>query len=195
MAARHTAHMLDLPEPPDQWIASNFSVPFARHMELLFPHNTEEATRHYMEYYHSRVKELGGLFDDVTEMLEALKIRGYLVALLSDKRRMYGEGELDSVGIRHLFDYVLFLGDGRAYKPNPQGLEQVMDALSVTKGNVLYVGDSHVDMQCARRAGTSGGAALWGAVNVEAVLKEAPDFVWHSVTEVLTTLTPEMTEH
>ena len=168
-AAQYAAGVLDLPVPSESWIASNFSVPFARHLELMFADGTREATSHYLEYYHSRVKELASLFEGVPETLEALKGNRYLVALLSDKRQVYGSQELEFSGIAGLFDHVLFLDDGRATKPDPQGLLQVMSAVSVTKEDVLFVGDSHVDVQCARRTGVTSAAALWGSVNVEAL--------------------------
>ena len=170
MAAQHAEHVVEIPEPSPELIASNFSVPFARHLELLFPKHTAEATRHYLSYYHSRVNVLASLFDGVPEMLASLRRSGCFVALLSDKRHVYGTAELQSAGIGDLFDYVLFLDDGRAYKPDPQGLRQVVDALSVEKGDSLYVGDSHVDVACARSAGVASAAALWGSVGVDAVL-------------------------
>ena len=190
MALQRAASLLDLPTPSKEYLASIFSVPFATGMEMLFGEKTQDATKLYMESYHSRVRELGHLFEGVREMLEALKGSGYLLALLSDKREVHGNRELKSTGIDGLFDHVLFLSDGRAYKPNPQGLYQVMDALSVKKEELLYVGDSHVDVQCARRTGVAGAAALWGSVNIEAVLKEGPDYVWHTVSDVLITLAP-----
>ena len=188
-AAQYAADAVDLPPPSADWIAANFSVPFARHLELLFPHNTREATRHYLKFYHSRVKDMGALFDGVLETLKSLKDSGYLIALLSDKHQVYGSQELKATGISNLFDCVLFLDGGRAYKPNPQGLRQIMDALSVEKEEVVYVGDSHVDIQCAQRTGATSAAALWGSVNVEAVLKEKPDYALHSVQEVQEILT------
>ncbi len=185
MAAQYAADVLGLPAPSKKWIAHTFSVPFARHMKLLFPRDTQEATRHYMHFYHTNVKKIGHLFDGVPETLAALKDNGYMVALLSDKRDTYGSQELKTTVIADLFDYVLFLSDGRPYKPDPEGLQQVMDALSVKKEQVLYVGDSYVDIQCARRTGVTSAAALWGSVNAEAVLRERPDYVWKQVSEVI----------
>ena len=187
-AVRDAAGALGLPAPAEVQVASSFSVPFSKHMEMLFPDRTGEATAHYLRFYHSRVRKLGRLFEGVPEMLTALKSNGYLLALLSDKREVYGGQELESEGIADLFDHVRFLDDGRAYKPDPQGLQQVMDALSVDRGEVLYVGDSYVDIQCARRSGVASAAALWGSVNPDALLEEAPDVVWHTVPEVLTSL-------
>ena len=68
----------------------------------------------------------------------------------------------------------------------------MIDALSVDTEHVLYVGDSYVDVQCARRTGVACAAALWGSVDAETLLKEGPDYVWHRVLEVLTALTPEI---
>ena len=189
-AAHHAAKMLGLHEPSKEWIASIFTVPFARHMEMLFPDDTGKATEHYLEFYHSNVKEMAGLFDGVPEMLTELKDRGYQVALLSDKRTVYGANELESSGIAHFFDHVLFLDDGRPYKPDPEGLRLIMEALSTDGGEALYVGDSPVDIQCARKAGATSAGALWGSVNRDAMLKEEPDYVLHRVPEVLTSLAP-----
>ena len=189
-AAQYAAEVLGLPVPSEEWIASAFSVPIDRHMEMLFPRHTQEATQRYMEFYHSRVSDMGHLFEGVPEMLEALRGHGYLVALLSDKRQVYGDQELKSTGFAYLFDYVLFLDGGHTYKPDPRGLRRVMDALSVAPKEVLYVGDSYVDVQCARRAGVVCAAVLWGCVNVEAVLNAGPDYVLHTVPEVLTALIP-----
>lgn len=189
-AAHHAAKMLGLHEPSKEWIASNFTVPFARHMGTLFPDNTGKATEHYLDFYHSNVNETGGLFDGIPEMLAELKDRGYRLALLSDKRTVYGTNELESAGIAHYFDHVLFLNDGRAYKPDPEGLRLIMEALSTNGGDVMYIGDSPVDIQCARDAGAYSAGALWGSVNREAMLKQQPDHVLHRVPEVLTTLIP-----
>ena len=189
-AAQHAAEVLGLPIPSEEWIAAAFSVPIDRHMEMLFPQDTQRATERYMEFYHSRVSDMGHLYEGVPEMLEALKSKEYLLALLSDKRQVYGNQELKSTGFAYLFDYVLFLDGGHTYKPDPRGLIRVMNALSVAPKDVLYVGDSYVDVQCARRAGVVCAAALWGCVNVDAVLKEGPDYVVHSVPEVLDALGP-----
>ncbi len=193
-AAQYAAGVLGLVPPSNKCIAANFSVPFSQHMELLFPENTREAREHYLEFYHSRVRVLGSLFEGVPEMLRALRDKGLLLALLSDKREVYGSQELESTGIGGLFHCVLFLEDGRAYKPDPAGLRQVMASLGVPRDRVLYVGDSYVDVLCARRAGAASGAAMWGSVDGEAALNERPDYVLHSVADVAA-LTPGMGEY
>lgn len=191
-AARYAAETLDLRPPQEELIASAFSMAFARHLELLFPQDTQEATKHYMDYYHSYVMELGHLFEGVPELLDALKGRGLLLAVLSDKGSVYGTKELSNTEIAGRFDVVRFLDKGKPYKPSPEGLKQVISQLEVGRDEVLYVGDSPVDVQCAQRTGVASAAALWGSVSVEQVLKEGPDYVWHKVPDALAALTSEM---
>ena len=191
-AARHAAETLDLWPPQEELIASAFSMAFARHLELLFPEDTQEATKHYMDYYHSNVTELGHLFEGIPKLLDALKSRGLLLGVLSDKGSVYGTRELSNTEIAGQFDVVRFLDKGNPYKPDPQGLTEVINQMDVGRDEVLYVGDSPVDIQCAQRTGVSSAAALWGSVSVEQVLEEGPDYVWHNVPEALAALTLEM---
>ncbi len=184
-AAEHAAGTVGVPLPPKARIASTFSLPFVRHLELLFPESTTEATREYMEYYHSSVGTLSTLFHGITQVLEDLKQRDVKLALLSNKRDVYGLKELASTEIGPLFDLILFRADGLAEKPDPQGLREIMGRLSVDREAVLYVGDSDVDVQCARRAGVASAAALWGSVDRKAVLDERPDHVLETPGEVL----------
>ena len=184
-AAQKAAEALGEPIPDTKWIASTFSYPFARHMETIFPKQTREATKHYLKYYHSRVRKLGHLFEDIPETIATLREAGYQIALLSDKSQVHGTRELKSTGLEKIFNHVLFLNDGRPHKPDPEGLRMVMGALSMDAKDVLYVGDSYVDIQCAKRAGVTSAGALWGCVNPEAMLSECPDHVLHEVRDLL----------
>lgn len=170
-AVHHAAKTVGLALPSEDTIASAYySAPFDQHMEMIFAEATQRCMPHYLEFYDENVHRLAGLFDGVTETLETLTARGYLLAILSDKAEPYGSAELARSGVSHLFAGALFLKDGRPNKPDPQGLRQVMDQLSIEAKDVLYVGDSQVDIQCARRAGASSAAALWGTMNPEGLL-------------------------
>ena len=96
------------------------------------------------------------------------------------------EVELSEIG--HLLDYTLFLVDGRPYKSDPHGLLHVLDVLGVAKNEAVYVGDGSHDLECARRAGVAGGAALWGSLNREDLLDGHPDHSWESMDQVLLSL-------
>jgi phosphoglycolate phosphatase-like HAD superfamily hydrolase len=50
------------------------------------------------------------------------------------------------------------------------------------------VGDSHRDIECAKRAGAWSGAALWASVEPDLVLALKPDLKWETVDDVGVTL-------
>ena len=183
-----TAASLGVEPPSEEQVAASFIGPFVRHVGNLFPRNPDEAMEVYMGLYIDHIKDSGGLFPAVADTLTALKDAGYLLALFSDKRQKYGRMELEISGVGSLFDHVRFLDSRRPYKPNPMGLQQVLETLTMEPHNAMYVGDSPVDIQCARRCGMAGMAALWGSLNRDALIHESPTHTCQNIWELLDVL-------
>jgi phosphoglycolate phosphatase-like HAD superfamily hydrolase len=123
-------------------------------------------------------------------MLEALKRRGYRLAILSDKRRAFGEEELRWSGLERFFELAIFRDGEWTFKPEPDGLLLVLRRLLTPGQRAIYIGDSIVDVLAARRAGVKAGAALWGSLDRESVLRERPDYAWERTEELLRDLAP-----
>ena len=189
-AVAHAALTTKQPVPPDDLIVDRYySMPFFEHLESLLPISTPEAVRVYLEFYDRNVGAMSRLFEGAAETLEELKASGLSLGLLSDKVKEYGVSELERSGISRLFDLALFKADGRANKPDPTGLGMVCSALNTSPHQTLYVGDSWVDVKCARSLGAGSGAALWGSMAPEKALAENPDYIFHSVSELVDLLT------
>ena len=182
---RRTADALGQPRPGKAEIARQYYQPFLGHLAWFLPSGQQKVLDTYLEFYHEAVSREGGLYPRVGETLGALKDRGLMLAVFSDKRTAFGELELDLTGLGPLMDYTLFLEDERAYKPDPEGLIQVTNALGVSTSEAIYVGDTYDDMDCARRAGLAGGAALWGCLDREALLSGRPEHQWEQVDQML----------
>ena len=185
---RQTAEALGAPQPERDQVAERYSIPFMQHLEWFFPGDQQRVMDTYMEFYWQIVRHMPNLYPGVAESLGHLKECGYRLAVFSDKRQTFGVPELAQTDIGSLMDYSLFLVDGRPYKPDPQGLLQVLDALGVTPGQALYVGDTGDDMECAHRAGVKSGAALWGALDREKVLSAGPGFRWERPDQLVASL-------
>ena len=182
------ADQLGLPRPPVEEIAPHYSMPIIHHIREMFPDNAQNVHDIYQEFYTAHMMSLGHLYDGVIEAISSLKGRGYVLAVMSDKRARYGGREASESGMAELFDSIHFREEDGIYKPNPKRLQMILDQLAVPPQETLVVGDSHVDIECAHNAGATGGAALWGSVNPEATLGQKPRHVWKSVDEMLETL-------
>ncbi len=183
-----TAESMGVEPPSEKEVASSFIVPFVRHVGNLFPHDPDGAMETYMGLYIEHIRDSGGLFSGVADTLDALKDAGFRLGLFSDKRQKYGRMELEISGVGSLFDHVRFLDNRRPYKPHPMGLQQVLGTLDTEPHNAMYVGDSPVDIQCARNCGMAGTAALWGTLNRDALIREAPTHICASISDLLDVL-------
>ena len=185
---RRTADALGLPRPGQDAGAREFHRPFFQHLCWFFKMDQKRVVDTYMCFYQEDVTWAGRLYPQAADTLVALKDRGYLLGLFSDKRRSFGQLELDQSGIGDMLDYVMFLEDGRPYKPDPEGLIQVLSALGVPAEEAMYVGDASQDVECAHRAGVASGAALWGSVDRDELLRRQPSYRWERMDRILDSL-------
>ncbi len=183
-----TADGLGLPRPKKDEIAREYSRPFLQHLAWFFGDEQGPVLDTYIGFYRDAVGEMAGLYPGIIGTLTELKEHGFKVGIFSDKRQTFGVSELEQTGVGHLLDHTSFLVDGRPYKPDPKGLLDVMEALHVLPSETLYIGDSRHDIQCAHRAGTHSGAALWGSVDREGVLAQSPQYQWDRAELILGSL-------
>ena len=109
-------------------------------------------------YEAGAASELGGFFEGVGEMVEAIRARGISIAIVTGKSRFAYD-----VTCRHLdlsaFEVVVVEDDVPKAKPDPAGIERAIAALGAS--DVVYVGDTPMDIEAAHRAGARAAAVLW----------------------------------
>jgi phosphoglycolate phosphatase len=119
------------------------------------------AVPRFLELYGDRLLVHTRAYPGVPEALEALAHLASL-AVLTNKPRELSEAILAGLGLESFFGQVLG-GDGpHARKPDPEGLRRLMNDFDVRVEETLLVGDSKIDLQTARAAGTSIALARYG---------------------------------
>lgn len=116
----------------------------------------------YQDYYETHNLVQSKPYEGVPEMLQALVDRGIRLAVLSNKP----DADTKAV-VRHFFPQIPFAAvrgqvEGVPVKPDPAGAIALAAQLGLDPGEFLYLGDTAVDMQCARNAGMHPVGALWG---------------------------------
>ncbi|MAN95012.1 MAG: HAD-IA family hydrolase [SAR202 cluster bacterium] len=183
-----TADALGRSRPVSAEVGKEYSRPFLKHLAWFFPGDQERVLDTYMSFYHADVWREPRLYPGIPELLKRLKDKGYRTAILSDKREAFGVAELAFSKLGDTVDRALFFTDGMDPKPDPSGLQDMMGFLEVAPSETLFVGDSHRDIECAKRAGAWSGAALWASVEPDLVLALKPDLKWETVDDVGVTL-------
>ena len=115
----------------------------------------------FLEIYDERLLQFTVVYPGVREVVESAR-RSARTAVLTNKPLRHTERLLKGLGIRQLFDDVVG-GDGpHPRKPSPDGLRALMAASNATGAATLLVGDSMVDYETARLAGTTCCLVTWG---------------------------------
>ncbi|WP_152047710.1 HAD hydrolase-like protein [Aureimonas psammosilenae] len=120
------------------------------------------------------------LFDGVREMLEALRLRGIAIAIVSSDsegsvRRTLGP-EIAALVSRYNCSASIF---GKAAK-----LRQVLSQARIPGAAAIYIGDETRDAEAADKAGLGFGAVTWGYSTRAALLAHRPNLVFDRIADI-----------
>ncbi len=126
----------------------------------------------FLECYGHCLLDTTRPYAGIVEALEALD--GLPCAVLTNKPGPFARRILDGLDLAARFARIRGAGDVPAHKPDPRGLEQVMEELESTPAETWMIGDSPVDVRTARAAGVRVAGVSWGLAP-EGLRREAPD--------------------
>jgi HAD superfamily hydrolase (TIGR01549 family) len=144
----------------------------------VFPPNiAEEAWEDFLKSY--RINHSDKAFFS-REQLERIKQKLRYLTIFTGKSKKTCEITLEKLGIKDLFDLILTGNDVPRSKPYPDALLLMIDKLHLPRDGVLFIGDSHLDVQAGAGAGINTAAALWGTMEPEKVLAQNPDYIFQT---------------
>ena len=118
---------------------------------------------HFLAWYDAHMCDCTVPYPGITDMLHRISVAGVVPALASNK---YQDGAEKL--IRHFFGDIPFLKilgqrDGQPIKPDPAIVHQIMAEMpGVRLDEVMYVGDSDVDMKTGANACVRTVGVTWG---------------------------------
>jgi len=141
------------------------------------PHRCNEFHQLFIRRADDVMVNLTNLYDSVPATIDVLRQRGLRLGIVSTKYRRRINEVLIREALLDRFQIVIGGEDVEEHKPHPQGLLRAIDELKCPTPSVLYVGDSVVDAEVARRAPTSTDAVGRRARNAETSGDaQCPDF-------------------
>lgn len=116
----------------------------------------------FREYYDEHCTDHTKPYPGIPELLDNLVERGIAVAVTSNKY----QAAVTRI-IHHYFPHIPFVAvlgqvEGQPVKPDPSIVFRALHENPTPKASVLYVGDSAVDMETARRACIESVGVSWG---------------------------------
>lgn len=167
-AANYALQQLGYPTHPVDTIRTYVGNGINKLLERSLPEaerNEENVMRmrsHFVPYYDKHNADLSCPYPGIVALLEELQHRGVMIAVASNKYQT-ATAEL----VKHYFpavDFIEVLGqrEGIAVKPDPTIVFDILKKAKVLPEEVVYVGDSGVDMQTAINSGVDAVGVSWG---------------------------------
>jgi len=111
----------------------------------------------FQEAYAKRCGTNSSVYPGVTPCLSALKKSGYRMAVLTNKESLFAQKVISDNGMSHFFESII-AGDSFEYKkPDPRVMTLSLEQFNLNKQDVLFVGDSMIDIE----TGVSSGVETW----------------------------------
>lgn len=149
------------------------------------PENLATMRSHFLPYYESHNAELSAPYEGITALLAELRQKGLKMAVASNKYQAATRKLIPHYFPDTPFDPIFGQREDVPAKPHPQIVEEILAATSVARGEVLYVGDTNVDMLTAKAAGVDCVAVAWGFRPEAELAEHTPRAIIHHPLELL----------
>lgn len=147
------------------------------HLEESFPIYTDLFAKHCLH----QVKA----YEGILELLEELKARGIRIAVLSNKPHARTVENIEAVFGKGYFDDIAGEQPGIPKKPDPAGVQRILENFGVKPEECLYFGDANTDMKTGLGAGLITVGVTWGFRGREELEAFCPQFVIDHPREVI----------
>jgi len=140
-----------------------------------------------LEVYGANCINKTKLYPGVANLLDQLQEKGLKIAIFSNKANNLTQKVVKVLLAQWDVSFVIGAGGDVARKPNPQGALMAAEKMGISPNELMFVGDSGVDMETAKNAGMFGVGVLWGfraadelnANGAKAIICEASELLNH----------------
>jgi phosphoglycolate phosphatase len=114
-----------------------------------------------MEIYNNNCVNKTQPYDGMIDLLNDLKSRHMKLSVFSNKADVFTKKIVQTL-MPNYFDTITGLSTEEHRKPNPFGALQISKRSGISPENMIYIGDTRIDMLTANNAGMYPIGALWG---------------------------------
>lgn len=147
--------------------------------------NVDRVLGDFMKYYDEHCIDYTKPYNGMPELLQDLRDMGVMMAVASNKYQ-----QAVSKIIPHYFPDINFIAiegqkDGVNVKPDPSIVFSILAQARVPKADALYIGDSGVDMETARRACIDSVGVTWGFRSKKELVEYQADVIVNNPVDIL----------
>lgn len=152
---------VDLPD-----LKFTFGIPVEASLSQLGIKDVQAGSRIWHKYLKNYVSTFK-IFDGIENLLKDLKAKNCQLGIITSKNREEYKNDFLPFGLSDYFDTIISVEDCARPKPFPDPMLRYLEITGVGADEVLYIGDSIYDIQCAKEAKVDSGLAIWGSHSVK----------------------------
>lgn len=115
--------------------------------------SAEAMVDRYREIYYDDVSRDSRLYDGCRDALDALRARGHVLAVCTNKPERHARRLLAALDVAPLFAAIAGVDTFAVCKPDARHLTLAIETAGGDPRHAVMIGDSHVDVSTARNAG------------------------------------------
>jgi len=180
-----TPKKLGLRIPSDSEIIGVLGKPLEEIIAIFWPNSNKDLViKEYRKLFLNENLFLPPI-EGAVETVEKFKKLGFKLGLLSGKIKFFVEKHLREAGFDlNLFDVTIPYEATKNHKPHPEPLLFACKKLNVKPSQILYVGDSQNDYECAKNAKAHYVGVLTGSLSEEKLRKMGVENIIPSVSDL-----------
>lgn len=123
---------------------------------------------------------------DAQDLLEFCRLQGLKCFLITNKKYLYADEEIETLGFTEFFDKVIAAGDYPEDKPHPVATHAVFDNNLPPADEIMVIGDGEADVKTARTYDHDGKKAFCIIYDSKQKhLRSKPDFIINSLKQAV----------
>lgn len=147
------------------------------------PDLTETIYNEFLAYYKEHSLDNTKPYDGICEALTALKNNGYILCTVSNKADIVVKGLVERF-FGGIFDYSTGQKEGVNKKPAPDSVNFLLKRFRIERNAALCIGDSEVDFETGRNAGTDVMLVTYGFRDKEFLKSLNAEYLVDSASEI-----------
>lgn len=142
---------------------------------------TDLYTIKYSEHYNDSTDAYEGMKETLTKLQE----KDIKIAANSNKKDLYTKNLMKKIFPNINFVAVFGERENIPNKPDPTTANEIVELMNLSKEEVLYVGDSEVDIRTSKNANLKSIGCKWGFRGEETLIKEGATYIIDKPIEIL----------
>ncbi len=199
LAVNHTLNTLNLPtydlDTIHHWVGNGAEILVKRALSGSTTIDTtleesywREALKIFLDFYAKNLAVATVTYPNVPSTLKMLKVRGYRLAIVTNKPYPFVEPILEALGLDNVFELILGGDSLEKKKPDPMPLLYVCTKLGITPNKSVMIGDSKNDILASKSANMDSIGVTYGYNYGESIERYKPTVVYNQFEDILKSL-------